>query len=326
MFKEATAKRKKQIERCGYVEDIKDFGQKFSVQLASNYVKTPAKCAKNATDKMWWQYKLDGLKGYYENGKMMSRKGVIYNRIHEDLLKQCELLKQFLITKYNMINPILDGELFIDSSFWLEDLNSIVSGGETLSGIDKEGKEFFRIGPNDITLQVCNIYDESIKDMKYEDVIPIIKNSITLCGLPRIGYCASAPFTFEDAEKSLDFAIGLGEEGIVIYMNTPYKAGKHNGVWKYKRMKDAEWEIIGVKETKTLTDKDGGKIKQFQYVCKTVDNLEFSVRMEGTNAHRESIGNGENIGKLLKIKYQGLYKTGKPQFPVGVNVRLPEDI
>jgi hypothetical protein len=91
-------------------------------------------------------------------------------------------------------------------------------------------------------------------------------------------------------------------------------------------MQDAEWRIVGTKETKTITEKDGTKVKQFQHVCETKSGVTFAVRMEGTNAHRETIGSGKFVGKLLKIRYQGLYKTGRPQFGVGVTVRLEDDI
>lgn len=325
-IKEATSKRTKQIDRQGYVEDLKDFGQNFSVQLASNYVKTPAKCKKNATENMWYQWKLDGLKGYYEDGKMISRKGVEYEKVSQYLLDELAHMKNYLIKYCGMVNPVIDGELFINNRFWLEDLNSVIKGGETLSGNNKDGKSFVKIGPDDVTLHICNIYDETTKDMTYGDIIPILNDALFKNEYERLHLCVSKPFYFAQIEDYMDESEDRNDEGIVIYMDTCYKEGKHDGLWKVKRMEDAEWVITDTKETKTLTEKDGTKVKQFQHVCVTESGEEFAVRMEGTNAHRESIGTGKDIGKLLKIRYQGLYKTGKPQFPVGVTTRLKEDI
>jgi len=325
-IKEATSKRTKQIDRQGYVEDLKDFGQDFSVQLASNYVKTPTKCVKNSTEKMWYQYKLDGLKGYFEDGQMMSRKATVYEKTSDLLIKECKHLHNYLINKFGMVNPIIDGELFINNRFWLEDLNSVIKGGETLSGNDKSDNPFVGFGPDDVKLHICNIYDETIKDKNYEDIIPIIEKCMIDNEYERLNRCKSLEFHFDFLDNYMDMADLREDEGIVIYMNTLYKAGKHDGLWKNKRMQDDEWKITGYKETKTLTEKDGTKVKQFQHICATESGEEFAVRMEGTNLHRQEIGTGKDIGKDLKIRYQGLYKTSKPQFPVGVTTRLKEDI
>jgi len=276
---------------------------------------------------MWYQIKLDGLKGYFEDGKMMSRKAVEYEKVSMYLKNELGHMKAYLIHEHNMINPIIDGELFINERFWLEDLNSIIKGGEILSGNNKDGNQFTKVGPEDVMFHVCNIYDDTTKDMIYGDMIPILKDALLINNdYERLFLCVSNPFDFDRIEYHMDEMGDLNQEGIVIYMDTCYKEGKHNGLWKCKRMQDAEWKIVGFKETKTLTDTSGNKVKQFQHVCETESGEEFSVRMEGNNKHRESIGSGKDIGKLLKIRYQGLYKTTRPQFPVGVVTRLPEDL
>jgi hypothetical protein len=325
-IKDATSKRTKQIDRQGYVEDLNDFGQKFSVQLCSNYTKTPAKCVKNATDKMWYQVKLDGLKGYYEDGKMMSRKAVEYEKASVYLKNELDNMRNYLIDTYGMVNPTIDGELFINNRFWLEDLNSVIKGGETLSGYDKDGTAFENVGPENVQFHICNIYDETLKDKTYGDIIPILKDKLMEKLYGRIHLCTSYPFKFDDLEEYMGDMVIKKQEGIVIYMDTCYKAGKTNNCWKCKRMQDAEWKITGFKETKTLTDTSGNKIKQFQHVCTTLNGEEFSIRMTGNNKHRQDIGTGKYIGKLLKIQHQGLFKTGKPVFPVGITVRLLEDL
>lgn len=316
-IKEAKSKIKRKMDREGYVENVEDYGQEFSVQLCSNYSKTPKKCVKNATEKMWYQYKLDGLKGYYKDGKIYSRKGTVYEHISESLLNECKFVYDSLKEKFDLKNPILDGELFINNKFWLEDLNSIISGGETLSGYDKDGNQFENIGPDDVKFHLCNVYDDTLKNANFENVIPILESVNNV----QITHMKSQPFNFDEANYYLETSIKNGDEGIVIYMNTPYKAGKHDGVWKYKIMKDDEWPIVDFKKTKTLTEKDGTKVDQFQHVCECKSGVRFAVRMEGTNKDREEIGTGKYIGKLLTIRYQGLLKSGKPQFPVGVSIR-----
>ena len=168
-LKEALSKYDKKINREGYAENLDTYEKPFSVQLCSNYSKTPKKCIKNATDKMWFQYKLDGLKGYYKDGKMYSRKGTVYNHIDKNLLMECQLICDELKEKFDLENPILDGELFINNNFWLEDLNSIVSGGEIITGKNKKEVPFTSIGPKDVSFHVCNVYDDTLKDKKFNE-------------------------------------------------------------------------------------------------------------------------------------------------------------
>jgi len=320
---EAIAQRTKKIEREGYVENIEDiYNEVFSVQLASDYSKNPERFKKKQTKKMWYQIKFDGLKGYYMDGKIYSRKGTIYTHASDKLLNDCEKIKQKLMLMFGLENPILDGELFINQNFWLEDLNSIVSGGKVLSGKDKKGRDFFNIGPDDVRLIVCNVYDEQLKGLKFEKIIPIIRE----CEYSHVSFFESNPLIYNEIDSILNKAISQRHEGIMIYTNRPYRAGKHDGLWKYKKMKDDEWKIIGFKETKTLTDKNKTSVKQFQHVCETETGETFAVRMEGTNQSREEIGTGQYIGKTLTIRYQGILKSGIPQFPVGVSIREDLDV
>jgi ATP-dependent DNA ligase len=316
-LKEASAKRTKKIEREGYVEDINDFGQGFSVQLASDYSKNPERFHKKKTAKMWYELKYDGLKGYYQDGKIYSRKGTVYHHISEKLLNDCEKLSNRLKETFGLENPVIDGELIVFGNFWLEDINSIVSGGTTVSGKNKIGKEFFNIGPEAVNLIVCNVYDKTLDGLKFEKVIPIIEE----CHAGNVTYVQPLPIKDTEIDEYLDLAIREGFEGIMLYMNKPYKPGKHDGLWKYKKMKDDEWPIVGFKETKTLTEKDGTEVTQFQHVCETESGETFAVRMEGTNQERSEIGKGSYIGKKLTVRYQGLLKSGIPQFPVGVSIR-----
>jgi len=319
-LKEALSKYDKKINREGYTENLDAYEKPFSVQLCSNYSKTPKKCIKNATENMWYQYKLDGLKGYYKDGNIYSRKDIVYTHIDKDLLNECEIVCKYLKLKYDLENPILDGELFISNVFWLEDLNSIVSGGETLTGTNKKEIPFVNIGPKDIEFHLCNVYDDTLKDKTFDEIVPILNN--IKYKKDRIKVCDSYDLnSFDDVDDILEKSLNNHYEGIVIYMDTPYKAGKHDGVWKYKKMKDAEWPIVDFKETKVITEKDGTKVPQFQHVCECKNGERFAVRMEGTNMDRSEIGSGNFIGKLLTIRYQGLLKSGKPQFPVGVSIR-----
>ena len=113
-----------------------------------------------------------------------------------------------------------------------------------------------------------------------------------------------------------------GYEGVVLRdRSLKYECLKKNkrSKWmrKYKYFFDAEYEIIGV-------DRDKGVPReQFSWLCRTEDGTEFKAKPEGTREMKwEWYDNrDEIIGKMLIVRYQDLEDSGKPRFPIAIEIR-----
>lgn len=113
-----------------------------------------------------------------------------------------------------------------------------------------------------------------------------------------------------------------GYEGVVLRdRSLKYECLKKNkrSKWmrKYKYFFDAEFEIIGV-------DRDKGVPReQFSWLCRTEDGEEFKAKPEGTREMKwEWYDNrDEIIGKMLIVRYQDLEDSGKPRFPIAIEIR-----
>lgn len=110
-----------------------------------------------------------------------------------------------------------------------------------------------------------------------------------------------------------------GYEGTIIRNHdSPYVIKyrtKH--LQKHKDFIDDEFTIIGGREA---TGEDKGTVV---FRCATKSGVEFDVRPQGTREQRRQWFNDINNlkGKQLTVRYQDLTEDGKPQFPVGLNIR-----
>lgn len=113
-----------------------------------------------------------------------------------------------------------------------------------------------------------------------------------------------------------------GYEGVVLRDRAlKYECLKKNrkSKWmrKYKYFFDAEFEIIGV-----VRDK-GVPRDQFAWLCRTENGTKFKAKPEGTREMKwEWYDNrDEIIGKMLIVRYQDLEDSGKPRFPIAIEIR-----
>jgi len=109
--------------------------------------------------------------------------------------------------------------------------------------------------------------------------------------------------------------LGLGHEGSMVRTHGGlYVHGKSRDLLKYKPMKDAEFEIIDVREAK---GKDTGT-PIFICACEGEDgDNTFRVRPMGTYRQRHLMWRrrARLIGQNLTVEFQNLTKYGKPRFP-----------
>lgn len=97
---------------------------------------------------------------------------------------------------------------------------------------------------------------------------------------------------------------------------------RSRNLFKYKQFQDAEYPIVGFTE-------GVGKYKGCViWKCQTTEGHEFDVVPKGTIEQKEEwFQNGADyIGQLLKVKFFDLTQKNVPRFPVGLTIRLPEDI
>lgn len=113
--------------------------------------------------------------------------------------------------------------------------------------------------------------------------------------------------------------VEIGWEGVMLRnMEGPYLTNyRSHDLQKYKEMVEEEFPIVGWKEG------DGRDKGTVIWLCKTPDEIEFSVRPRGTvEQRREWFDEGEKyVGKQLTVIFQEKSEKGVPRFPVGKAVR-----
>lgn len=127
------------------------------------------------------------------------------------------------------------------------------------------------------------------------------------------------------SEEQLFEALGMyeamGFEGAIIRnLKGLYTYNQRSAdLQKLKNFVDAEFKIIDINE-----DKNNEAVFVCEIVLKDGTLDTFDVKMKGTHEERmEPVSNPNKfIGRALKVKYQALTDIGKPQFPVGLGIRV----
>ena len=120
-----------------------------------------------------------------------------------------------------------------------------------------------------------------------------------------------------------DCVVNGFEGAIVREIRAPYEVNhRSNHLLKVKDFKDAEYRIIG------FTEGVGKFIGCVIWQCITEDKIEFNVVPKGTLKQKKQwFQEGEkHIGSWLKVKFFELSEDNVPRFPVGLGVRLPQDM
>ena len=305
---EATAMHKKRLDGkySLTIEDAKK--EVFLPMLASDFEKRKDK----VTYPVHVQPKLDGVRclAYWDGDsvKLMSRGG-----------KQWECC-QHIIDELETILPtdwVLDGELYIH--------------GSTFQEITKLVK---KLRPESVNVQF-HVYD--IPKGKYDNQEDSnwLERYNTLCSIADscINYyhCKTIVFVTshnatceEDVYKLQSQFLEEGYEGAIVReMDGEYKFGyRSRSLLKVKNFMDEEYEIIGF--TTGVGRFDGSVV----WVCMTENGQSFKVVPQGTMEERqEAYQNADkHIGDWLKVKFFELTDDGIPRFPVGLGVRLLEDM
>ena len=252
------------------------------------------------------QPKLDGVRclAYWEDGevKLMSRGGKQYDIQH--IADECRL---FLAD-----DQVFDGEIFI-KGMPLQDINSLVKKPQ----------------PDSIKLEYW-IYDTFYKT---EMGLTWRERHNRLCEIYRMERFADSSlkpvYTSDWADEEGVFEaqrywVGKGYEGAIVrdYRHTYELGNRSNYLLKVKSFQDEEYPIVGYKEGE-------GKFRGCViWECETPEGKRFHVTPKGTMEQRaEWFQTGDQyIGQQLKVQYFQLTKDNVPQFPVGLAIRLEEDL
>jgi DNA ligase 1 len=254
------------------------------------------------------QPKLNGCRcmAFWKDGQiyLMSRGGKQYHvpRVEQEL--SFSLPKDF----------IADGELYIHGML-LQDIMHIVKHPESDEQIALEYRIYdgFYVGHPDTKWSVREVDLCKIFQSEAANIQPHIKKVVT-----------DEVNNNTELQQFQQGYIAQGYEGVIIRLSDGlYDLGQRSRyLLKLKTFQDAEYKIVGFEQA------TGNDIGTVVWVCETKDHKQFSVRPKGTREQRTEYYNTapSYLGRLLTVKYQEDSKDGIPLFPVGMCIRIQEDL
>ena len=342
VINEVNSKIQYQLEH-GYSKEIPSEEKQFAVSLASKY---EDRKEKNKLDFPYiCEAKLDGIRCFFkkENDEIK-----MYSRQNKEFLScphliDCEFIREFF-DEYP--NAILDGELY--NHQLKENFNKIVS----LVKKTKPKKQDIEESAELVQYHCFDVYFPDEADLSYVDrksilgeflvqkglvnideitntFVEIVSGPVHFVNLTRLMTDKGAGFWFpevndeEMCEKTLDFFVENGYEGMMLKKDVPYFFGRSFDMLKYKRFYDKEYKIIDFEEGK-------GNLAGIAASVICVDENEniFKAGVTGTQEYAKSLfeNRTEYIGKLATIKFQELTpikdgKGGVPRFGKMMSIR-----
>jgi DNA ligase-1 len=284
---EAKSKRQKKID-TGYTELATGISACALIKpmLAQKYQEHSSKIKFPA----FWQRKLDGLRGIYQNGE-----------IHSRGLKKYPHL-DFIIKELNGTKLVLDGELYSEN-LTFEEISGIVRK-KTLTVNDL------------VTLHKIEyrVYDV-IENKNFEDRVETLETFFSKHHFKHIKLVKTNVLSCDSKiEEIHDQVVKDGYEGIMIRNKLGFyeKDTRSYNLQKYKYFDDAEFKITGFK------DGVGKEAKAIIYICETKKGDRFDARPTGSIPDRKKLyKEGDKlIGKMITIKFFGYTNSNVPRFPI----------
>lgn len=324
----------------------KKSGEKTQVQYSTPYQCYPKNIGRaNATTAEQQAYaEFDSIvkkqkdKGYREEGEEESPLclPMLAQKFNER--KHAITWPAYVQPKYNGMRDLYDGEqawsrgrklilpevvehLKFDTQGNITDGELILPGNPKLQESMKAAKKF-REGKSDKLLYIT--YDLIDPILCFADRYAKLSKIVKKANNPQI--VLAPTYLVNNEQEVMEYFkefIAAGYEGIMIRDNHEgYQVGQRsNQLQKYKEMQDAEWPIVGVREG------DGSYKGCATFICSTAEGVIFECNPEGSIEYKKELYKNRNklIGKFLTIRYQELSNDKVPIFPVGVDIRDPED-
>ena len=295
----------------------KAFGEEFipqwDVQQAYNIEKSPIK------DGEWFSLteKLNGVRGTYFEGKIISRHGKEFTGLEH--ITDC-----INLIYADAENIVLDGELVRINNEGLADNENFRIGTGILSQDDAD-KSSIKFVVFDILPKVEFIAGESALTYKerLESLIALGDKIIEL-GLEHISQ-VEVLYAGSDAamiDHYLDKMVSEDKEGLMLNRDRKYARKRHNGIIKVKRFHTVDLEVLSVEEG---SGRLAGKLGAF-----VVDYKGNSVNVGSGMTDEQRVEfweNRENLpGRIIEVKYKeesSDKKTGllSLQFPIFQSLR-----
>ena len=254
------------------------------------------------------QPKFDGVRClvYWRNGELvfLSRQGKLYNMPHiKAQLEPC-LAKEIG----------LDGELYCHGKSFQE-VTKLVKKWRPGQSDQVEYHVYDCWGPTSekiVPWHIRKCYLDNLLKYKLYGCANV-KPVETLSGM--------------DAKHVLEIQgayIQDGYEGAIVrVLDAPYELGhRSSNLIKVKVFQDAEYKIVGYKEGK------GKFVGCVIWRCITPEGLEFNCTPKGTLEEKAELyaAAAASIGQWLKVQFFELTDDKIPRFPVGLGIRMPEDM
>ena len=262
----------------------------FPIEKKEKYVKFPSII----------QPKLDGMRciAVVKNGKAK-----LYTRTRKEITTLPHIVEAIEKQCNEKTNIILDGEIY--NHTLRDDFNKIISLVKR-NQVHEESE-----------LIQYHIYD-AVSDLDY---IERIEPACRIC--LRSEYLEFIPmsnaFNEDDVARLYQMYMMQGYEG-AMYRNLDmgYENKRSVGLLKIKKMKEAEFKIVGINEG---SGRLIGHVGSFELL--TNDGKRFSAKLRGKTDYLKVLfeRSDDLIGEVMTVTYQSLTPDGIPKFPVGKEIR-----
>lgn len=270
-------------------------------------------------DNEWFSLsqKLNGVRGTFFEGKLISRQGKEFVGLDHILMDISKLL-------HDSENWVLDGELIRKNTDGVSDNENFRLTAGIINQEDGNKSEIqfviFDILPKDEFLRGESqlTYIDRIDELLYL-ATEIRENNLKSLEIVR--------FLYNGTDKSmidicLEQMVSEGKEGLMVNRDCKYFRKRHNGILKVKRFYTVDLQVIDVEEG---TGRLSGTLGAF--VVRYKDNI-LNVGSGMTDEQRREFWEEREslIGRVIEVKYKEESRdkeSGRPslQFPIFVQLR-----
>lgn len=297
--KEVMAKILKQKEK-GYVEEIEKINDvsEEEAMLAFEFQKFGKDIPEDELIAI--QPKLDGLR-MLANNELKSRN-------HKSFVSTPHILKS--VKSLNCLYT-LDGEAY--NHELKEDFNKLIS----LVKQSKPKQEDFDKSEKLVQYHCYDILMPGNFKVRNEYLKKLLLDSDNKEKYPYIKYVPTIWCYKSEVDTWWKYFTKLGYEGIMIRRNKEYEGDRSRNLLKYKKFKDAEFEIVDILEGV------GNRSKMMGKVVLKIGDKTFGANAKGDHAYyKELLDNKQDyIGKMATVKYQNLTPDGIPRFGIMIAIR-----
>lgn len=290
--------------RCGVTDTIANkvwpnWIPTFEVQLANTF--DPEKPKEKS---FWVSRKMDGLRGIYIPGEGLFTRGGKKLIGFEDTIEK-DLADFTSKTGYSV-----DGELFT-TEIPFDEIQGAVMSNKNIDEEVKKKIKFFTFG------LVKNFWQREI----FKATVDMVNDLLGVKGYPYLQLVEYRLIDVSEVDKVHDEFVAEGYEGIMLRSpNVSYEFKRGNGLFKYKKFIESDFEIVGIYEGQ---GKYEGKLGGMSIRGEAFGRIiETDMGSGFTDEQRVKYFDLNLIGKMVEVKYQGLTKGNSLRFPTVNKLKL----